>query len=247
MAHAHTLFSGDGELSPQQLADLARGQGFAAVLVADHFESLSPERFAELRRACAAVTGCLVAPGYERSWDGYHVLALGVDAWFDDPDLDVWAGKVRGAGGITVLAHPSRYGHRVPAAVLASCDAVEVWNSKFAYDGALAPNPAGYRLLGSRRYPLCGQDVHGRRHVSSVALHLPTPCASWQEILECMKHGEYTLGNRLWRFDKRLRGPAALALAVFHRGRRSAVNSAIRLRRFVRTARRLGWTRGQHA
>ena len=48
MAHAHTLFSGDGELSPQQLADLARGQGFAAVLVADHFESLSPERFAEL-------------------------------------------------------------------------------------------------------------------------------------------------------------------------------------------------------
>ncbi len=221
MAHAHTLFSGDGELSPQQLADLARGQGFAGVLVADHFESLSPERFAELRRACGAVTGCLLAPGYERSWDGYHVLALGVDAWFDDPDLDVWAGKVRGAGGITVLAHPSRYGHRVPAAVLASC--------------------------GSRRYPLCGQDVHGRRHVSSVALHLPTPCASWQEILECMKHGEYTLGNRLWRFDKRLSGPAALALAVFHRGRRSAVNSAIRLRRFVRTARRLGWTRGQHA
>src|SRR6266851_4310656 len=149
MAHAHTLFSSDGELSPQELADLARGRGFAAVLVADHFESLTAQRFAELRQLCAGVTGCLVAPGYERSWSGYHVLALGVDRWVDDGDIGAWATQVRDAGGITVLAHPSRYRHRVPDGVLAACDAVEVWNSKFgdaSVGSAVRHRPGDHRL-----------------------------------------------------------------------------------------------------
>lgn len=238
MAHAHTLFSSDGELSPQELADLARGRGFAAVLVADHFESLTAQRFAELRQLCAGVTGCLVAPGYERSWSGYHVLALGVDRWVDDGDIGAWATQVRDAGGITVLAHPSRYRHRVPDGVLAACDAVEVWNSKFGYDGALAPNPVAYRLMGSRRFPMCGQDLHGRRHASSVALQLAQPCATAREIIDCVKHGAYVMGNGLWQFDKRLSAPLASVLALFHHGRRIAVDSAIRMRRLTRTGRR---------
>jgi len=236
MAHAHTRFSGDGELSPQELADLARARGFGAVLVSDHFESLTAARFAELRRACASVTGCLVAPGYERSWDGYHVLALGVEEWYDDADIGAWARRVRAAGGITVLAHPSRYGHRVPESVLALCDAVEVWNSKFAYDGATAPNPAAYGLLDISRYPLCGQDLHGRRHASSVAILLPQSYATTREIVECVKRGDYEMGNRVWRFTKRMPGALKPLLGLFHRGRRIAVESAIRMRRFARGA-----------
>jgi hypothetical protein len=236
LAHAHTLFSSDGELTPQELADLARRRGFSAVLVSDHFESLTAERFAELRRACSRVTGCLLAPGYERSWNGYHVLALGVDAWFDDADLGVWAGRVRAAGGITVLAHPSRYRHRVPASVLGACDAVEVWNSKFAYDGALAPNPAAFDLLGPDRYPLCGQDLHGRRHASSVALRLSGPYTTAREIVECLKRGDYWMENRLWRFERQLPSSRRLVCALFHRGRRIAVNLAIRIRWLARTA-----------
>ncbi len=247
MAHAHTLFSGDGELTPQELADLARGRGFAAVLVSDHFESLTAERFAELRRACAAVTGCLLAPGYERSWDGYHVLALGVGGWFDDADIGAWARRVHGAGGITVLAHPSRYRHRVPEDVLAACDAVEVWNSKFGYDGALAPHPDAYQLLGTGRYPMCGQDLHGRRHASSVALRLRQPCATTREVLDCLKRGEYVMGNRLWDFDKRLPMLVGLACTLFHRARRIAVDLAIRMRRLVRPLGRGREARGRDA
>jgi len=233
MAHVHTCFSGDGELTPSELAELARARGFDAILVTDHFESLTASRFAELQEACAAVTECLVAPGYERSWDGYHILALGVRAWFDDPDLAAWARRVRASGGITVLAHPSRYGHRIPERILAACDAVEVWNSKFAYDGRAAPNPAAYRLLGTRRYPLCGQDLHGTRHASSVALHLPRSCATTREILDCLARGEYTMGNRLWRLSKSLPASLELFFGVFHSARRVAVNTAIRARRRV--------------
>ena len=54
MIHAHTTFSADGELHPQQLADLARSHGFGAVLVSDHFESLNPRAFEELVAACRA-------------------------------------------------------------------------------------------------------------------------------------------------------------------------------------------------
>jgi len=238
MAHAHTIFSEDGELTPQELADLARAHGFAAVFVSDHYESLTAERFADLRRACAEVTGCLLAPGYERSWDRYHVLALGVDRWFDDADVETWARRVRAAGGITVLAHPSRYGHRVPDGVLAACDAVEVWNSKFGYDGAVAPNPAAYRLLGTDRYPVCGQDLHGRRHASSVALHLPRSCATAREIVDCVKRGDYVMANGVWQFNKRLPATLGLLFALFHRVRRIAVDSAIHIRRLARTGRR---------
>src|SRR5688572_8390521 len=87
MIHAHTTFSGDGELDPQQLADVARSRGFDAVLVSDHFESLKPETFQQLVEACRQVENCMMVPGYERSFRGYHILALGVDAWFDNRDI----------------------------------------------------------------------------------------------------------------------------------------------------------------
>jgi hypothetical protein len=247
MAHAHTRFSRDGELSPQELADLARGRGFGAVLVSDHFESLTAGSFAELRHECARVTGCLLVPGYERSWDGYHVLAFGVDGWFDDADIVEWARRVHAGGGITVLAHPSRYRHCVPDSVLAVCDAVEVWNSKFGYDGAVAPNPAAYGLLGISRYPLCGQDVHGRRHVSSVAILLPRSCVTTQEIVDCVKRGDYAMGNGIWRFPKRLPRALRPLLVLFHRGRRIAVDSAIRMRRLARKAKPKWQTAGPDA
>ena len=84
LAHAHTTYSADGELTVAELADLATLRGFQAVLVSDHFEHLTVESFAHLVADCKAITSCLMVPGYERSWRGYHVLALGVFEWFDD-------------------------------------------------------------------------------------------------------------------------------------------------------------------
>ncbi|PYV15162.1 MAG: hypothetical protein DMG07_10490, partial [Acidobacteria bacterium] len=141
LVHAHTTFSGDGELSPRELAALARRSGFRAVLVTDHFESLNPDSFRALCESCRSIGDCLMVPGYERSWKGYHVLALGANEWYDDAEIGDWALKVRRHGGIVVLAHPTRYRHQVPAPILEACDAVEVWNSKPAYDGSIGPHP----------------------------------------------------------------------------------------------------------
>lgn len=240
MIHTHTTFSADGELSPQQLADVARSRGFDAVLVSDHFESLKPQKFAQLVEACGHVGNCLMVPGYERSFRGYHILALGITEWFDDTQISQWADNVRGAGGIVAAAHPSRYNHDIPADILNSCDAVEVWNSKFAYDGEFAPNPRAYGLLGNKRYPLCSQDLHGVRHASMVGIEVDKTCTTGGEILDCIKRGDYRMTNGILSFEKHLPALAVPLLAAFHQARRKTVTFAIAARQ------RLGKVKRRH-
>ncbi len=237
MVHTHTTFSGDGELHPQALADLARSRGFDAVLVTDHFESLLPQTFEQLVRICHGITSCLMVPGYERSFRGYHVLALGVEEWFNDSDIAAWAKNVRRAGGMTAIAHPCRYNHNIPADILSSCDAVEVWNSKFGYDGEVAPNPRAYRLLGQHRYPLCSQDLHGIRHASPVGIEIDKTCRTGREILESLRNGNYRMTNGMLSFGRELTSVAASVLGAFHVSRTRAVKLAIAARKRLRRLR----------
>jgi hypothetical protein len=234
MIHAHTTYSADGELSPAQLALLARQRGFDAVLVSDHFESLSPESFTSLVADCSAISQCIMIPGYERSFRGYHVLALGIDRWFDHRDILTWCDNVRDTGGITAIAHPVRYNHAIPADILEAVDAVEVWNSKFVYDGEVGPNPRAYRLLGQRRYPLCSQDLHGTRHASSVGVELASHCSSIAQITSCLARGDYRMTNGIVSYGSDLSRMSGRMLDVFHAARRRGVKSAIQLRRWMR-------------
>ncbi len=238
MVHAHTTFSGDGELRPQQLADLARARGFDSVLVSDHFESLKQESFHKLVQECEGIGNCLMAPGYERSFRGFHVLALGVKQWCNAPGIQQWADDVRRAGGIVAIAHPSRYNHVIPEDILDACDAVEVWNSKFAYDGNLGPHPKAYTLLGSRRFPLCSQDLHGVRHASPVGIEIPAAQLNTASILACLRQGEYCMTNGLLSFDRDLSDPARGLLNAFHISRRKAVRVAIQTRRWIKRGKR---------
>jgi hypothetical protein len=235
MLHVHTCFSTDGELTPRTIGRLARDRGFAAVLLADHFESLDYVSFAALVEECRWVKDCLLVPGYERSWSGYHVLALGVDRWIDDPDPAVWADQVRAAGGLVAIAHPGRYGHRIPEALLSVCDAVEVWNSKPPYDGTFGPDPRGYALLGTRRLPLCGQDLHGVRHLTSVGVELPDAVSGGRAIVEAIRRGSYRMTNGKVRYGRDLSPAAARSLGAFHGARRRLVDFAIHAR--------VGWRR----
>jgi hypothetical protein len=241
MLHVHTCFSSDGELTPRTIGRLARERGFDAVLLADHYESLNEESFAALREECRWVTSCAMVPGYERSWNGYHVLALATDRLFADADPRAWAERVRGAGGLVVMAHPGRYQHRIPESILELCDAVEVWNSKPPYDGSVGPDPRAYGLLGERRVPLCGQDLHGVRHLSGVAIEIagtpvPSADACGRAVVDAIRRGDYRMSNGKVRYQGReLSASAARALGTFHRARRVLVDVAI--------GARVGWRR----
>jgi hypothetical protein len=240
LSHAHTTYSLDGELTPQALADVARSRGFDAVLVSDHFEHLNEHSFRLLVEDCRAATRCLLVPGYVRDWDGFHVLALGVDQWFDHATIEPWADAVRGAGGMVVAAHPGRYGHDVPERILAACDGVEVWNSKRGYDGPVGPHPRAYALLGDGRLALCGQDVHGVRHATSVGLEMTGANPSRSIILQSLREGRFAMRNSVWAFDGGLSFPARAFLHLFHAGRTRALTTAIRIVRIARRARRGG-------
>jgi hypothetical protein len=236
LLHAHTCFSSDGELTPGTVGRLARGRGFQAVLLTDHFESLDAAAFAALREECRWVKDCLLVPGYERSWRGYHVLALAVDRWIDDADPRVWADRVRAAGGLVAIAHPGRYEHQIPEHLLDICDAVEVWNSKPPHDGTMGPHPRAYDLLGAGRVPICGQDLHGTRHLCSVAMELPDGCGSGSAIVGAIRRGEYRMTNGRARYGRELSPAARRGLGVFHGGRRFALDLGMRARVGARRA-----------
>ncbi|HVR28439.1 MAG TPA: hypothetical protein VMS86_02800 [Thermoanaerobaculia bacterium] len=236
MLHVHTCFSSDGELVPSTIGRLARERGFQAVLLADHFESLDGDSFAALAEECRWVKECLLVPGYERSFSGYHVLALGVERWIEDPEPQLWADRVREAGGLVAIAHPGRYTHCIPAPLLDACDAVEVWNSKPPYDGPTGPDPRAYRLLGAVRLPLCGQDLHGVRHLSPVGVELPDGCTGAREIVAAIRRGDYRMTNGRRSFGRELTPAARWTLTGFHGARRRLVDLAIGVRTGVRRA-----------
>ena len=232
--HAHTRYSRDGALRPAELAAAAAARGFSAVYLSDHFEHLDAAAFTALRRDCAALTGsCVLVPGYERDWNGFHLIAFGATRWVEGPDLVAWSDAVRSAGALVCLAHTSRYGHRAPAEVLDCCDAVEVWNSKRPYDGLLGPHPRAFELLDGGRIPLAGQDVHRRSDLCSLAVELaePTPLP---EVLDALRGRRYRMRGPLLSLKGRPGPLAATLLRLWHPLRRLAWWPPVRAYRLLR-------------
>ena len=217
LLHAHTTYSHDGRLSPQDLAALAASKGFDGVLVSDHYEDLDEDSYGRLVRDCEAVNTCVLVPGYEKDWSGFHLCAFGIYRWIDDEVIGSWSAKVREAGGIVCLAHPGRYRHRVPESVLAVCDAVEIWNSKRPYDGILGPHPDAYALLGDR-LALVGQDLHRTRDATTLGI-ITQGGNTGPEIITAIRQRRYRSTSRFFSF----RAPPAVvggALRLLHPVRR---------------------------
>ncbi len=201
LAHAHTSYSRDGRCSPARLAALAASHRFDAVLLSDHWEHLDERSYARLVADCDAQRACLLVPGYERSWAGYHLCAYGVRSWSDAADLTSWASEVRDARGLVCLVHPARYGFSVPESILDACDAVEVWNSKRPYDGGLAPHPDAAGLLGPDLLAMAGQDFHRRSDLTSVALRM-TAETEPDELMDEIRAGRFSITSRWLRFER---------------------------------------------
>lgn len=199
LVHAHTTYSHDGRLSPPELAALAKRKGFDAVLISDHYEDLDEDSYDQLVRDCEGIKTCMLVPGYEKDWSGFHLCAFGVDRWIGDEEIGRWSAKVREAGGIICLAHPGRYRHQVPENILSVCDAVEIWNSKRPYDSFLGPHPDVYHLLGDR-LALVGQDLHRVRDATTLGI-ITSGGETKSEILEAIRNRRYRSTSRFFSFE----------------------------------------------
>jgi hypothetical protein len=198
LAHAHTTWSHDGRLTLDEWVAVARRRRIDAVLFSEHEESgWTPDRYADYVRACERASTAQVAliPGIEFLQDGCHVLAFGLTVWPERPgSAAVLARQVEAQGSFLCLAHPGKYRWRIPAALIDAAQAVEVWNSKWIYDGTLGPHRRSLRLGRGKRL-LAGQDVHALHHLSEVFLHI-----AGGAILPELRAGRYEVehAGRRW-------------------------------------------------
>ena len=105
--------------------------------------------------------------------------------------------------------------------MLAAVDGVEVWNSKWIYDGGLGPHPRSLALASGKLW-MAGQDVHRHKHFSRLLIETPSP-----DVLEDLAAGRYVFlnaGNRISVRSLAVRG----AMGVAQRVRTWALRHVIR-------------------
>ena len=218
--HVHSEFSRDGLSSIADLAAFAREAQLRFVGLTDHAEDLSTQDVVDLRRECEEHSNesCVILPGLEfRCRGDIHILSLGSAELICHDDPVVVASRITQTGGLAILAHPGRIGHRCPEELVSVLTGIEVWNA--AYDGRFVPTPASLRLLQKMRlinpslFGIGGADLHGLYRPPGVILGLPLngcQLVDANAILQLLKAGMFLVSGKYVRFDARL-GPHRLA------------------------------------
>lgn len=176
-AHLHSDWSYDATWPLARLADTLARRGYRVALMTEHDKGFSPERLREFRSACAAASNerILVVPGIEYSdaENLVHILTWGDVPFLGEgaPTLDTLT-RVRDAGGVSVMAHPSRKNawREVTPAWAERLTAIELWNRKS--DG-WAPSRDAARLALEHGLPVfAGMDFHRSRQLWPLAIDL---------------------------------------------------------------------------
>ncbi|MGH7629368.1 MAG: PHP domain-containing protein [Gemmatimonadales bacterium] len=210
IVHVHSDYSHDGRDSLEVLQLFAAKRGIAFVGLTEHAEDFDAARFDRYREHCrrASVGGVRLLPGLEFRFEGFpglHLLVLGLGAWIEPRTPEELVAIVPRASGFSILAHPRLARYRVPDAVAAAIDGIEVWNA--AYDTRYLPDPQAIRLLRrlQGKYPrlvgVAGLDQHdaGNDRGTRVVLRTPGP-----DPLVELRAGRFDNVGRTMRFGARV-------------------------------------------
>jgi succinoglycan biosynthesis protein ExoA len=245
LVHAHSTWSHDGHLPLDAYLELTRRVDCSVVLLTEHEESgWTAERYDAYVRVCSALSTkdvCLL-PGIEFNQDGYHILCYGLRALPRRPStIADLAADVHRQGCVLTLAHPGKYQWLIPASILDGVDAIEIWNSKWIYDGGAGPHPSSRRLAARRlktQTPahtprvMIGQDIHKLKHLSPLVL-----ITERGHVLDNIADGRYEIAwkDRRWSPEAlRDTGSSSPARARLHRAWMEVVLSAYRATRPLR-------------
>jgi hypothetical protein len=203
--HCHTTYSDDGKLSCKELIELGNKHNFNYIFLSDHFEHINNQSYNQLIAECKQVnqgSKCQLIPGYEKSWEGYHICAYNLNEWTNSSNFSQWCELVHQQGGIVVSVHPGKYKFDIPQKFLKECDGVEIWNSKWPYDGKFYPNPKAVDLV-SHHFMLAGQDVHKKGDFNDLAVYIDAPDSiSSTEVIEAVKLGKHKIKGKYLNFSK---------------------------------------------
>jgi hypothetical protein len=192
-SHVHSSWSYDGSWSLKALADKFSSRGSRVLMMTEHDRGFTAERLAEYREACAQASSpeILVVPGIEYSdaANRVHVLVWGPVPFLGEglPTGEMLQG-VREAGGVAVLAHPTR------REVWKSFDpkwselllGIEAWNRK--YDGWAPSHTAPALIEAARAVPFVGLDFHTERQLFQLNMMLEIEQAVTEaSVLNCLR------------------------------------------------------------
>lgn len=193
VCHVHSKWSYDGSWSLEALSAKFSRRGCRVLMMTEHDRGFTASRLDQYREACAEASSekILVVPGIEYSdaANRVHVLVWGpVPFLGENLATSEMLAAVHAAGGLAVLAHPSR---REAWRSFDPCWAdrllgIETWNRK--YDG-WAPSqtaPALVHMAGA--IPFAGLDFHTQRQSFPLSMGLDMDENVTEEtVLNCLR------------------------------------------------------------
>ena len=238
--HVHSVWSYDGSWELEALSRSFSDRGYRVLMMTEHDRGFTEERLNEYRKACAKVSSdkILVVPGIEYSdaANRVHVLVWGAVPFLGEglPTGEMLA-HVRSAGGLAVLAHPSRreawkwFEPSWTEALLG----IEVWNRK--YDG-WAPSKNVKELLNtSGVVPFVGLDFHTDRQFFPLGMALDVHGAiSEVTVLNALRAGHCSARAFKLPINQSVVRTGIPVLRMAERGRRMGASLVRRARRSKR-------------
>jgi len=191
--HVHSDWSYDGKWSLEKLAAAFNRRGYSLVMMTEHDRGFTEARRVEHQEACARASSkeILVLPGIEYSdaRNIVHVLVWGSVPFLGEalPTSELLK-RVKAAGGVAVLAHPSRknawkcFDPEWENQLLG----IEIWNRKT--DGWV-PSPNAAPLVNpSFHVKFVGLDFHSQRQFFPLAMEMEiAPPLSEALVMACLK------------------------------------------------------------
>jgi predicted metal-dependent phosphoesterase TrpH len=224
--HVHSRLSHDGTLTIPDLAAFFRGKGYDFVAMGEHSQDIDEPKAELLRAQCAASSDtdfCMI-PGVEFSCrGGFHIFGLGAVGVTREVEPLAVVEKIHALNGLAILAHPQRYGWKCPPELLRVLDGVEIWN--IGYDGKYLPALLAPRVFESMRainpklLATAGHDFHRKQGFYNVGIEMDIEALHPADIMECIRHGAYTIRSRFFSAgaDPRFTWPYALGLNLMSR------------------------------
>jgi len=248
--HVHSTLSRDGTMTIAQLARYFKEKGYHVLAMGAHAEDLDDAKLGILREQSPANSDdkFLVIPGVEFAvTPTIHIVALGVANLARSNNPSDVAAQTREQGGMSVLAHPNRFGWDCPPEVLRALDAVEIWN--VGNDGKFLPAAnalAGFqrmRQVNPKLLAIAGHDFLRTASFYKLAIEIEAPALSPGVILQILKLGAYRVRSPFFNCNACGQvSPAGGALVRHVSGRLETIRKARSIfGRFRRRDDRGGW------
>lgn len=206
--HVHSIYSYDGKHSLEEIAQYGVKRGYSFMCMSEHSDTLNEEIMVKYVKECQRVStpDCLIIPGIEFTCEkDLHLIGLGVQHFTESKVPPEVARFIHQQGGISVIAHPSRYNYQIPFDVACAVDGVEVWNA--SYDGRFVPNDKSLNLIKEMRkgngslLAFGGQELHrisDRWNIETTAF-CNELCKD--AIVYSLKQGDFIISNPYFKLD----------------------------------------------